>query len=249
VSDLSPDTRALLDRARLADAMPRRHRVAMRRRLAAALGMAVPVAVSATTAASAGAWIVRGLAIVSAVGVVRTAVTVSAPAAIPSTHLAAAASSHVNHIVARPAPLPAVIASASPPPAPAGVVEAPPVVSRPAPPPPPRTSARAPVVDTHGSVPDRLAAEVNLLRDARQALKQGDAARAIARLEEHRSHFGGGSLVPEADALRVEALCMAGRTEEAAIEARDFVARRPDSPLARRFASTCARDAARTFAP
>lgn len=71
-----------------------------------------------------------------------------------------------------------------------------------------------------GSPPDRLAAEVALLRRARAALRGGRAAEALAVLDEHTQRFERGRLASARDAARIQALCALGRSAEAQAAAR-----------------------------
>ena len=90
-NELTSTTRALLERARSGDALPKAHRAVLRRRLAGALGVAAPLAMSTSAAASAALWVARGLAVVGAAGVVHVAVHAglaakAAPEASPAIH-------------------------------------------------------------------------------------------------------------------------------------------------------------------
>ena len=78
----------------------------------------------------------------------------------------------------------------------------------------------------------RLREETTLIRDARQALRQGDAARALRLLDECRRSFPAGVLQQERERLAIEALAKSGRTQEAAARAGAFLRRYPDSPHA-----------------
>jgi len=271
VSDLSSETRGLLDRAREGDGMPRGHRTVLRRRLALALGVAAPMALSTTALASAALWAARGLAVVGVAGLVHLAVPGHSSDAVPSPRLVKAATATLRPSVAeRRAPLPAptevppvpvpVPSESHPVPAlvPVPVFAVVPVPHPPVPitqtaiavhsPIAPRAAIALPVspgalIPDPSPREDSLAAEVRLLGDAEVAIASGDGSRALERLAEHDRLFPGGALAPEASALRVDALCAAGRTEDAAVEATRFEERYPGSPLARRFASTCARRA------
>ena len=287
MSDLSSETRGLLDRARGGDAMPRGHRKVLRRRLALALGVAAPTALSTTALASAALWAARGLAVVGAAGLVHLAVPGRSPEAAPAPRPVRAATAMVQsaNTLERRAPLPTppeappfmpVPSETLPVPTPSEARPVPmPSEARPVPsgarparlpgfglasvahpsvpiapqaPIGPRTAivtTDSPGDPIHGPSPreDSLAAEVRLLGDARLAIAGSDGSRALDLLAEHARLFPGGALTPEASALRVDALCAAGRTDAAAVEASRFEARYPGSPLARRFASTCARRA------
>lgn len=105
MSELSPETLALLDRARDGEPMPASHRSAIRRRLAIALGVVAPFAMGTTAAASVSVatWAARGLAILGAAGVVgAVAVAPSSKTALVPHGLSAA---HASHVQAPPAPV------------------------------------------------------------------------------------------------------------------------------------------------
>jgi hypothetical protein len=263
MSDLSAETRALLDRARGGEALPTARRTALRRRIGGALGVAAPLAFGGVAAASVsvGTWAVRGLAVLGTAGVVGMAVLAPAPAVFrnrlsPPVHVEtvdrvggvhAAGHGHSSGLRAE---------STTTTPAPEAPSE---VTPEPAEPPPPASAsphpeAPRPATSWHASRPaperaeDALTAEVRLLGDARDALAEGDAARALEVLTMYGRRFTAGALAPEAAVLRVDALCAAGRAAEAEAEVRRFAALDPSSPLTRRFASTCARGAASAIA-
>ena len=75
----------------------------------------------------------------------------------------------------------------------------------------------------------QLAAERELLDEARAGLVQGDPAHAIDRLDEHRKRYPSGLLGEERDAMMVEALVRAGRYDGARQEAAAFRIRAPNS--------------------
>ena len=84
-----------------------------------------------------------------------------------------------------------------------------------------------------------LAAETALLQRAQSALAEGDPGAALARLDEHREGFADGVLAREREALRVTALCDAGRREDSRAAAAAFVRRHPRSMLADRVQGVC----------
>jgi hypothetical protein len=89
--------------------------------------------------------------------------------------------------------------------------------------------------------PVDFAEELRLISEIRGALKRGDSARALARVEEHARVFGArGRLVQERLAYQVEALCAAGRVSEARRVADDLLRKWPDSTHAPRVKSSCA---------
>jgi hypothetical protein len=85
------------------------------------------------------------------------------------------------------------------------------------------------------TAPDRLAVEIALLDRARAHLRARDAAAALALLADHARDFPRSSLGDAREAARVEALCLRGDRDAAAAVARQLLAARPDSALARRF--------------
>ncbi|MBK7825909.1 hypothetical protein [Nannocystis sp.] len=84
-----------------------------------------------------------------------------------------------------------------------------------------------------------LAAEAALLQRAQTALAAGDPEAALARLGEHARGFKDGVLARERDALRVTALCAAGRVGEGRAEAAAFLAAHAGSLLAERVRGAC----------
>lgn len=84
-----------------------------------------------------------------------------------------------------------------------------------------------------------LAAEAALLQRAQTALAAGDPEAALARLGEHARGFKDGVLARERDALRVTALCAAGRMSEGRAEAAAFLAAHAGSLLAERVRGAC----------
>jgi hypothetical protein len=85
---------------------------------------------------------------------------------------------------------------------------------------------------TPASSAGRLREETTLVRDARQALRQGDAARALRLLDECRRLFPAGVLQQERERLAIEALTRSGRGAEASARAAAFLRKYPDSPHA-----------------
>lgn len=135
----------------------------------------------------------------------------------------------------------------SAPPLPVQIEETPSVVAPPSPevepiaaPIPAREDPPAAVPPAPRSAPSAsIAEELGSLDAARTALAAGDAAGALARLDEHSRRFPRGSLALEAEVLRIEALAKSGSQAAAATRARAFVARYPSSvftPRVRRIA-------------
>jgi hypothetical protein len=100
-------------------------------------------------------------------------------------------------------------------------------------------AADAPIAPQAPAGPATVAAEAELLRQADAARKAGDAPRALALLDEHRTRFANGVLVQEREAERVVVLCALGRAEEARSAAAVFLRDWPRSPLAGRVRATC----------
>jgi hypothetical protein len=108
--------------------------------------------------------------------------------------------------------------------------------------PPPARSAelpaahlRAPQVASAPSVDERLAAELALLNDVRAAVDRRDTDSALRLLSEHERRYpSDAQLRPEARYLRLEALELAGRHEEARGVAQRILERDPRGPHAAR---------------
>jgi hypothetical protein len=88
--------------------------------------------------------------------------------------------------------------------------------------------------------PDPLLAELSLLRQAQQALRDGQARRALELAERHASLYPHSQLVLERGALRVFAFCALGRKGEARSLANDLLAAAPRSPLRTSLEESCA---------
>jgi TolA-binding protein len=95
----------------------------------------------------------------------------------------------------------------------------------------PRVEARTPV--------DVLAAENALVAAARDALARGDHATALAKLAEHAREFPNGQLTEERAALRIEALCAAGKHAQGRAEAKQFLRDHPGATQAARVEAAC----------
>jgi hypothetical protein len=132
----------------------------------------------------------------------------------------------------------APIVSAAPVPDPAPHVE-----TAPAPEPAP-TEAQAPVSAKEDSsaraapLPP-LAEEARLLKQAQQALRDGNAGAALAALSEHQRRFPRGQLSLERSAARIQALCGTGQKAQAQREAKAFLQRHSSSGLAAQVRASC----------
>jgi RNA polymerase sigma-70 factor (ECF subfamily) len=85
-----------------------------------------------------------------------------------------------------------------------------------------------------------LSDETALLRDAHAELENGDAARALAILDQHAQRFPRAVLTEEREAERIFAFCALGRQSEASERGRRFLLDHARSPLAARVRSSCA---------
>jgi hypothetical protein len=115
--------------------------------------------------------------------------------------------------------------------------EPPPVVVAPA-------KVEAPVVvplePPAAAAPDPLLAELTLLRQAQQALRDGAARRALELAERHAALYPRSQLALERGALRVFALCKLGRKADARALAAELLAAAPRSPLRASLEEGCA---------
>lgn len=223
MSELQPDTRALLDAARDAHDPSQSDRTRIRGRLGAQLGAGAFAATALTGTSTTARAALRWGAGAAIVGV--------------ATILIWAWTTHPKEIA--PAPQPVVIA--------------PKVETQPKPeqtateigpaPVPVESLAQAKVDKPAAPIATQpvnsLEAELALLRDAKKALDDGNANQSLSILSEHERRFPNGVLVEERAATRVLALCAAGRTSEARTGATDFLAKYPRSPSAPRVRTSC----------
>jgi len=130
------------------------------------------------------------------------------------------------------------------PPAPPAPIAAMPALETSAAPPAPRSAVRVqtpePTSTASAEEPPRLAGRRNLsgqiasIDRARDALRSGDAAEAVRRLDAYDHDFPGGILAQEATMLRLEALLRQGKRAEAQRLADRLLASNPTSPYAAR---------------
>jgi hypothetical protein len=99
-------------------------------------------------------------------------------------------------------------------------------------------SAAAPARTRSAATTDdsALRAEVALLDRARAALHAHDGAQALRVLDQHHRRFAHGTLEPEAEALRIEALVQVGEHAQAETLSQRFVSAYPAHPLSGRVA-------------
>jgi hypothetical protein len=103
-----------------------------------------------------------------------------------------------------------------------------------------QASANVPVTPAGTGEPqDQLRAETSDLRAAQQAMRAGDAERALLLLNQQDATYQHGLLQEERSAARVLALCQNGQVNLARAEAARFEHRWPRSPLIARIRSSC----------
>ena len=83
----------------------------------------------------------------------------------------------------------------------------------------------APAKSVEAPKPD----EATLFRNAGDALRAGNAARALELGDEQASRFPDGTFAQEREVLRIDALAALGRNDEARDHARSFLAQHPES--------------------
>jgi hypothetical protein len=258
MSDLSPETNQLLELARDAGTLSAARRTQIKASLLtqiAAGGLALQVGASSVGLGKA-AWLSGPIAkLVSAVAVVSVAgagvyagvranahhaqlVEAATTAAVhaPSTSVTHAAPATTSGSALDPAVRePAAVAE----PAAAGVP-----ASAAAPSPAANGKAAraaaisAPLAGTAGTPNDTLSEETRLLRDADQALRAGNAQRALSLLDEHAARYPHGALAPERNAERMVARCQLGQID--ASTARSYLAAHPSSAFTARIRDACA---------
>ncbi len=248
MNDFSPETNRLLGLAREAGGLSGARRARIKAGLltqVVALSVATPMAAAAAGssggasaaggAATAGkvAWLstslgklASALALFSAAG---AGVYASVQASRSHAPVAPTASSAAVVVPALSAAAPVARAPAdsepAAPPADSHVEKAPPNVARP-------SAALAPVVSA-----ETLSEETRLLRDADRALRAGNAASALALLNEHASRFPRGVLAPERAAESLIARCQLGQANAKAAHA--YLAGHAGSAFAARIRDAC----------
>ena len=101
---------------------------------------------------------------------------------------------------------------------------------------PPARAWISPEVPSEDTSP-HLADEVEALREAHTALREGRAGEAMEVLDQDAAPSSG--LEQERAAMRVFALCRLGKTQEAQSQAKAFLAQWPKSPHAARVRTAC----------
>jgi hypothetical protein len=236
MSELGKETDALLRHGREGDSLNREDQARLKRVLVAQIAAASVVATTTTAAAwtAVAAKVVGGIVIV---GVVAAGVAAVAPKHAPQS------TSHTRPPVTTTSPLPAP-APAPERPAPPTSEPAVPSTSSPrvaplSPPSPPVPPAEAPPTALPTSLPSTLEEETRLLHEADDAMRSGDAQRALRVLDTSAARYPNSSLAPERAAERVFALCMAGQKDEAREAAAKFLGVQSVGPLANRVRASC----------
>jgi RNA polymerase sigma-70 factor (ECF subfamily) len=210
------------------------------------------------TAAAATGWGVTTWSwVVGAVGVASLAIVAAAlpdrdraqnGIATSETRASAGARAHASAEPGAPSlPLPTQatleppIEEAAPPPAPSPTAATSPTTTEPS-----RDAARitsparpADASTTEPPPSDGLGVETELLRRASTELSAGNASAALRTTIDHARRFPDSTLADLRTALRIEALCELGKTEQARGEAKLFLRERPGSPVAERIDKAC----------
>jgi hypothetical protein len=266
MSDLSPDTNQLLELARGAETLSDARRSQIKASLLtqiAAGGLAMQVGASSVGLGKA-AWLSGPIGkLVSAVALVSVAgagvyVGVRAKASQPRPQLVASASLRepftpqaraANPTTSEPASEPAAAELAAPGLAAPGLAAAEPAANAAVPSPMANgkavgaaarvATANAPAATTSVTAnADTLAEETRLLRDADQALRAGNAERALTLLDEHATSYPHGALAPERNAERMVARCQLGQIDASSAQA--YLAAHPNSAFTARIRDACA---------
>ena len=135
---------------------------------------------------------------------------------------------------ASPAAAMAPAQPAAPTPSPSAAVEPEPLPPTPSDAP----AARTPSPSAAPSLPP-LAEEARLLKQAQQALRDGQAGAALAALTEHQRRFPRGQLALERSAARIQALCGLGQKQQAEREGKAFLKQHPSSGLSAQVRASC----------
>ncbi len=244
MNELSNEARDLLDSGR-AGMMPGgeararvRSAVLTRVGVAVAAGTTLTSATTTATAATAATGaklgsgvLVKLLVSVAIVGSVGTAGYVAATGSeppVPTPSLTPPAESKRAPRTAPPEPAAALEPSPDP--------ELPAVVEQPARPVGRRVAKRESIAALATTLPQQL----SVLRAANRGLQRGDAAAALAAVDEYDKRFPDGDLHPEVSAIRIDALCELDRAEQARRHIKQFLTQWPKSPLAERVRASCA---------
>ncbi len=227
MSELSPETRALLQDGRGVLRPSADDRARVRSALAARLGAAAFVATQEASAAASKSLVgwQKLSALVAAGGVVVAGAALLVVQSSPAEDAIGTAPVRppaVGTVVAQPAEAPLDTTERVEPPA------APDPLSS-----LPTSTVRKP------SPADRLAEEVAILSKATSQLRAGRPGEGLRLLEEHRRKFPTGRLAEERRAARVQALCALGNRAEAEAELARLAESSPRSPHLARARRAC----------
>jgi len=100
--------------------------------------------------------------------------------------------------------------------------------------------APTPAALAQGAASGDMEAELRLLQEARQLLREHQPRAALAVLSSHQERFPRGQLADSREVTRILALCEIGDGERARAEAASFLQAHPGSPFAGRVRSACA---------
>ena len=251
MSELSPETHQLLDLARGASVLTDERRSRIRAGLftqIAAGGLAATVAGSAGVGKAAWlsgtlAKVVSGVALVSVTGAGMYVATRPAKTQAPAEHSVSASNAPVPVAHAAPKAAPAVVQAPTADTSGSAVNDVATSAAAPSSAPGVKSSgfaARA-VTPAFSAAPalnaDTLSEETRLLRDADQALRAGNAQRALTLLDAHAAQFPHGVLAPERGAERMIARCQLGQVDAASASA--YLSAHPASPFTARIRDAC----------
>ncbi len=252
--DLNPDLQSLVDATRDADGPRPDDRERVRRALAAQIGAA---ALLASTAATGSASAAGATSAVTVAATVTTAASLSTKLAVVALLVAGGVGTVALTRAARPRVVTVTVPSvpderprAQPETSvgrsPASTISAPATEALHVDVAPARVAVRPRREATavaarveQPAPPSSLVAELSLLRAAQGALRSGGADHALDLLSQHASRFPDGALREERLALRVVALCDAGRRAEARVLGEEFVRGAPRSVLVERVRASC----------
>ncbi len=102
-----------------------------------------------------------------------------------------------------------------------------------------RASDRDPALPSTSATPADLAAQLSVLREAREALATGEASKALRLLRAHAERFPQSAFVLDRRVLEIEALCLSGRLDAGRKAQRRFLAEHGSSPQAARVRDFC----------
>lgn len=252
MSELGPETRAFLEEARPGDdptdADCARVRAALAVRLAAVATAAGAGVLGAAPSPSAGSGGLAGSRLSASMGwTAKAIIAVGLLGALGGSAALVRRGGFLRDVARSPSVAPVDLASAAAPlpsaTEPSTVAAEPALPSPPVTPTSPTDPVRAAGAATGAKrrphAGGDVAAEVRLLGEAQADLRDGNAERALALLDEHALRYPKGALGEEREAARIVALCALGREAEARVAADRFLRKTPDSPHAGPVRASC----------